>query len=106
MKERGDLGKGDEQLVCVRRALHELWKSIFEEGGFRGRTWGQRGKNAIGPFAGSHIIMGDSQGNIVLINHVNGKLQMHEFSETQGTELGNRVRSLLKENGIEWKEID
>lgn len=104
-----DLGKGDKLLVRIRKILHGVWEETFKEGGWHGRTWGLRGPNA-GPFGGSHIVIGDQAGNVVLINlnrgSKSGEAQMHEFTPAgRPTPLGDEIANLLGENGIEIKRM-
>jgi hypothetical protein len=92
----------DGKLCCgndVKVVLAGLWNEVFEEGGFRGRTWGKRGKGVTTKYRGSHITLGYS-GEIVSVNIVDGKVTIHEFSKTEETELGNEIRSILRENGL------
>lgn len=78
--------------------LHEIWELIFRDGGFRGRTWGKRGKNIESPYRGSHILFGSKEGEIVIINIVDGEPVIHEFVLSEGTALGDEIRKLLEKH--------
>ena len=72
---------------------------LKKEGGFRGRMWGKRGGEVTSEYRGSHITFGCDD-EIVSINIVDGEVIIHEFFKTEGTELGNKIRLILRENGL------
>lgn len=88
-----------DRINDIKAVLAEFWDQVFEEGGFRGRTWGQRGREVTSKYRGSHITFGrDSE--VVSVNIVDGEVVIHEFAETEGTKLGDEIRLLLRENGL------
>lgn len=91
---------GSKLAEIRRRVIDELWERVFREGGFRGRTWGLRGRGVKGEYAGTHILLGSAEGEIVILAEKDGKIVIHEFEKTTGTELGKRIRNLLDEKGF------
>lgn len=100
----------EEDLAKIRNSgwFKELWKEVFENGGLRGRTWGRKRKEDNSPLRGSHATLGQvvvvtvegkTKEEVVIINIRDGKLLFHEFTSTKGTDLGNKIRSKLEEDG-------
>jgi hypothetical protein len=85
----------DELLVRARskdekKFLDLIWKK-YKEQGLVGRCWG-------GYYNGSTIVLGNSNGEIVVVSLDNNQqLQIKEFCLVDGgTDIGNEVRYLLE----------
>ena len=98
---RKEIPQGSQLAEIRRRVLAELWEKVFREGGFRGRTWGKRGRGVDGEYTGSHILLGSKDGEVVILTEDgDGKIVVHEFKETSGSKLGDEIRNLLQEKGF------
>lgn len=96
MKEKGGSAPSWQALVDARKHLDEIWNGRNQ---FRGRCWGIKGNS--NPLGGSHITIGDA-GNCVTVfqDPQTGEIKIYEFTRTEGTPLGDKVRSILLEKGL------
>lgn len=91
-----------ESLIKARRALDPLWK---KEAWLKGRTWGRRRKNENNPYEGTNITLAIEKELVAISQGKNGRLKIHEFSKTQETSLGKRIREILRKEGLVLEDI-
>ncbi len=82
-------------MVQARKALDSLWK---EEAQLKGRCWGPKGKD--NPFSATNITIAIGTELVSISQTDDGQLRIHEFSKTENTSLGERVRKILQEEGL------
>lgn len=84
-------------LVNARRHLDGVWHT---PNSFRGRCWGS--KKDGNPLGGSHITIGNEEAVVTIFqNPKTGELQICEYVRVaETTPLGEKVRSVLAENGL------
>jgi hypothetical protein len=89
--------KGNDPTVLARKALDLLWN----EADLRGRCWGLK-KAGDNPYAKTNITVciGNELVSISRSQEGDKKLIIHEFIKSEGTELGNRVRDILKKEEL------
>jgi hypothetical protein len=89
-------------LIEARDALDPLWQSAL----LKGRCWGR--KDGTNPFACSNITLAtETKGRIELVSvsqTEDGKLKIHEFYKTKGTDLGFKTREALVRAGLKIQE--
>lgn len=84
----------DDNTVKARKVLDALWQSSDS----RGRCWGLR-KNG-NQFAGTNITIALGDELISISMNSKKELVIHQFQRVAETNLGNRVKQLLQNNGL------
>jgi hypothetical protein len=89
--------KENDPTVLARKALDVLWN----EADLRGRCWGLK-KAGNNPYAKTNITVciGNELVSISRSQKGDKKLIVHEFTKSEGTKLGNRVRDILEKEGL------
>ncbi len=85
-------------LIKARKALESLWKSAD----LKGRCWGPKHNN--NPYAFSNITIAVGNELVTISMDRNGRLVIHEFRKTEGTDLGERVREIIKKQELPLSE--
>jgi hypothetical protein len=86
-----------EPLIEARKTLNPLW----EFADLKGRCWGPKRKD--NPYAFSNITLAIGNELITISMDGNKHLIIHEFRKTEGTALGERVKDILKEQGLPFR---
>lgn len=86
-------------LVRARQALNLLWE---KEADLKGRCWGPKREN--NPYSASNITIAIGTELVSISQDPDGSLRIHEFSRTEGTLLGERIREILQREGLSFKE--
>jgi len=76
-------------LTKARKALQGLWERAY----LRGSCWGPKSKE--NPYSGTNILFAAGK-ELVSVSQRGDTLIVHEFQKTENTELGQRVREILR----------
>ena len=82
-------------MVQARQALDLLWK---KEAQLKGRCWGPKSED--NPFSATNITIAIGTELVSVSQTDDGRLRIHEFSKTENTSLGERVRTILQDQGL------
>lgn len=85
-------------LIRARKALDSVWKRAS----LKGRCWGPKRKD--NPYSASNITIAVGEELVSISQDTDGNLKIHEFRKTEGTLLGEEVRTTLQREGLPIKE--
>lgn len=82
-----------EPMIRARKALSGLWKGAW----LKGRCWGP--KREDNPYGATNITLAIGK-ELVSISQKGNKLIIHEFSKTNNTSLGRKIREIFKKEEL------
>ena len=87
------MGGKNDITVKARQALIPLWEECHKLG-MRGRPWGIKSPTNLLGGTNTVLAIGDE---LVSVSEKDGRLVIHEFRRKSGTQLGDKVRKILRE---------